>query len=118
MNTQQYIKSLKDNGFKVTIKHYRYAFDQNIASIIPFLPNKTCERFAVDYLTDLKELRVKGRQNMIYPKGGLTPLSIQRAGSPVYTSSDCSIKDQFQRSLGLRRCIYKMIGKLEKIDPA
>jgi hypothetical protein len=116
MNTCNIISSLKAAGFKITIKHYRFMVDHEMKELIPFLPNKTAERVLARYKMDLREIREMSNQEYIYPYGGETYMAIERDGAaPISVKSVCSIEDTFNRKLGLKRCIYQIVGELEKI---
>jgi hypothetical protein len=116
MHTNTIINKLKTDGFKVTVKHYRFIVEDEMKEIAPLLPRKTAERILARYKVDMKEIRERSMQKYIYPYGGETYISVERDGAlPITVNSICSIEDTFNRKLGLKRCIYQIVGELNKI---
>ena len=102
------IHALRKAGFKIKIDHYRrvlFAGEPVVAN-----PNRT-DLHAVKVTRMAKKQR---QFSYIDPKGGTTRLYIGNAdGTQTYgvAVADCNARDRFNRRLGVRICIGRLVAK-------
>ena len=100
---QEVIASLRERGFKVSVKH--------IGRVVPQITSTYCQRVPHGKLVTFP--------GVISPKGGATFVSVMtKDGEVTSASSYCSNKDNFRRRVGLSIALGRLTLALDqKLKP-
>lgn len=101
------IHQLRKAGYKVKISHYRYS--NRYSDPVVFTAE---QRFPI-FLNLITRQAKKDREfAYISGKGGETVLSLKTpVGNEIVSHAKCSLKDSFNRKLGIRICIGRLVAK-------
>ena len=104
-NTQE-INDLKNNGYNVKIKHFRY-HDEDWRNI----PHKRLKNNQETYLMGHNELAGPCRA----PVGGKTVMEVinKTNGGKFVVSANCSLQDQFDRKKSIQICLGRLKKQME-----
>lgn len=97
MQNQHTIHSLRKAGNKLRIRHYRNVVPSDLTP--PKLALVTKEAKKARMFRDIR------------PRGGRTEIDLtNQSGVNITVHADCSKKDPFNRKLGLRICINRLVA--------
>ncbi len=113
------IHSLRKAGFKVKIDHYRHVlFADDTHYNATYLPTilQSDPLQAIVFLHTLvitRKAKKERRFAYIHPKGGSTRLHLVSPDGKTegFATADCSARDRFNRRLGLRICLSRLVSK-------
>ncbi len=95
------VQELKDKGYLVKIKHFRYPYD-------PLVEYLNLPKGSVGVRPLAPEREIYGPRR--YPRGGLTTMEVTSPDGFNYAASaECSLMDGFERKRGVRICLGRII---------
>lgn len=102
MRTHQYLESWKKQGYKVRIRHERKVDPvfNGVVSISGTYTKKEIATFGFD-------------SSIIQAKGGRTVLILEKDGQELRAEAACSKKDGYNKKLGLRIAVNRMLNTIK-----
>lgn len=100
------IQSLRDAGWSVAVRHWRYVgFGLNDAQLV----RKPIMREVCRAINSI----VGNKITQIYPRGGRTRIDIRRKNEHLFAETECSLNDIFCYKKGVGYALFRLKETLE-----
>lgn len=112
------VEDFRKMGYKVAVRHLRPLLTPEIKSVVPQLKKRSLDKLLESCYRDIGVIRQYEYQEFIFPRGGVTIVSLEKDGNTVTSESKCSCEDSYNRKYGIQKCLWRIVSQLHKTEPA
>lgn len=111
MNPVETLNALREQGFKVSVRHKRLTFIEagEVAAINPRYHNHRMEA-----ITDMARSKHERPNETVSPRGGQTIVTAVSPDMEYGGIAICSIEDNFVKRVGLAKATGRLVGELKR----
>lgn len=109
MNVEMFRKA----GYRVNVTHYRPLLNDLEKRILPYLPKRMKTSMIMEHSINLRDIRKENKQALIFPRGGLTSVSLEKDGELYSAAAECSADDYYRSSYGVAKCLWRISAQLK-----